>query len=402
MSASTRQSRESALARVVLRLEAHAGPHVGRDEVGAAARVHRIGERREARGLAGPTRAPGRSRSRAASTRARRSPRIGCRLQPRVADVVGVADPRDGACRDRAAMLDVRVDVGQDLARVVFVGEAVDHRHARMRGEALDDRLLERADHHDVDHPRDHARDVLDRLAARELRVAAIQVDRDAAQLVHPGLERHARARRRLLEHHRERAVAQRLVELVALEPLLDPARAREQVVELVEREVAELEEMLGRRSGHGGAAPRHAAESCRIKILARDRARTTVARGAHVPGSEPRGGGDRGSTTRPRGVRSGRARAVDMPSRHAASRSRSTAASVSSSACDELADAVARGCGRAASPCRAPCRRARSRAPTAADVRAGGSGIGDVADRRGDAESSALVDDRLARRWHP
>ena len=46
-----------------------------------------------------------------------------------------------------------------------------------------------------------------------ELRVAAVQVDRDAAQLVHAGLERHARARRRLLEHHRERAVAQRLVE---------------------------------------------------------------------------------------------------------------------------------------------------------------------------------------------
>jgi hypothetical protein len=32
-----------------------------------------------------------------------------------------------------------------------------------------------------------------------------------------------------LLEHHRERAIAQRLVELVALEALLDPARALEQ-----------------------------------------------------------------------------------------------------------------------------------------------------------------------------
>ena len=174
-------------------------------------------------------------------------------LQPRVAHVVGVADPRDGATGDRAAMLDVRVDVREDLAGVVLVGETVDHRDARVCGEALDDRLLERADHHDVDHPRDHARDVLDRLAARELRVAAVQVDRDAAQLVHPRLERDPRARRCLLEHHRERAVAQRLVDLVALEPLLDPARAREQVIELLLREIAKLEEVPGWGGEHGG-----------------------------------------------------------------------------------------------------------------------------------------------------
>ena len=74
--------------------------------------------------------------------------------------------------RDGAALLDEGEDVGQDLARVIFVGQPVDHRHARMRGEALDDRLLEGADHDDVDHARDDARDVLDRLAAAELRVA--------------------------------------------------------------------------------------------------------------------------------------------------------------------------------------------------------------------------------------
>ena len=44
---------------------------------------------------------------------------------------------------------------------MVFVGEAVDHRHARVLGKALDDRLLERSDHHDVDHPRNHPRDIL-------------------------------------------------------------------------------------------------------------------------------------------------------------------------------------------------------------------------------------------------
>src|SRR6185369_12599407 len=46
-------------------------------------------------------------------------------------------------------------------------------------------------------------------------------------------------------EHHRERAVAQGLVDLVALEPVLDPARAREEVRELVGGKVLELQEVL-------------------------------------------------------------------------------------------------------------------------------------------------------------
>ena len=45
-----------------------------------------------------------------------------------------------------------------------------------MCGEALDDRLLERADHHDVDHARDHPRDVFERLAASQLGVVAVRV----------------------------------------------------------------------------------------------------------------------------------------------------------------------------------------------------------------------------------
>ena len=78
--------------------------------------------------------------------------------------------------------------------------------------------LLEGADHHDVAHARDHLRGVLDRLAAAELRVARVEEDRRAAELVHAGLERQARARRLLLEDHRQRAVDERPVALVALE----------------------------------------------------------------------------------------------------------------------------------------------------------------------------------------
>jgi hypothetical protein len=90
------------------------------------------------------------------------------RLEPGVGHVVAVADPGHRAPRDRAAVLDEGEDVGQDLAGVVFVGQAVDHRHPRVRGEALDDRLLEGADHHQVAHAEITWR-VLDRLAAPEL-----------------------------------------------------------------------------------------------------------------------------------------------------------------------------------------------------------------------------------------
>jgi len=72
---------------------------------------------------------------------------------------------------------------------MIFVGQAVDHRHARMRGEALDDALLEGADHHDVAHARNHLPGIFHRFAAPKLRVARVQVDRRTAELVHARLE---------------------------------------------------------------------------------------------------------------------------------------------------------------------------------------------------------------------
>ena len=87
-------------------------------------------------------------------------------LQPSAANVVRVADPRDRLAAYRPAVLDVRVDIGEHLARMELVGEPVDDGHPRVRGEALDDRLLERPDHHDVDHPRNDARNILDHFVA--------------------------------------------------------------------------------------------------------------------------------------------------------------------------------------------------------------------------------------------
>ncbi|OIQ66674.1 hypothetical protein GALL_517530 [mine drainage metagenome] len=73
-------------------------------------------------------------------------------LQPGVEHIVGIADPGDRLALDAAAMLDIGEHVGQDLARMELVGQTVDHRHARIRGEALDDVLSVSADHDQVDH----------------------------------------------------------------------------------------------------------------------------------------------------------------------------------------------------------------------------------------------------------
>jgi hypothetical protein len=117
-----------------------------------------------------------------------------------------------------------------------------------MRGEALDDGLLEGADHHQIAHPRDHLPGIFHRLAASQLRIARVQVDRRAAQLLHAGFERQARARAGLLEDHHQRAVGQRPVLLVGLELLFDDAGALEQVFELLAGEVLELQEVFYRR----------------------------------------------------------------------------------------------------------------------------------------------------------
>jgi hypothetical protein len=153
-------------------------------------------------------------------------------------------------------VLDVGEDVGQDLAGVVLVGQAVDDRHARVGRKLHQLGLLVGADHHDVDHARDHSGAVLDRLAAAQLAAIGGQVHHRAAHLVHARLKTHAGARRGLLEDHRQRAVGQRVVLLVVLEALFDDGRALEQVGVLLRAQVLELQVMLDQtQSGlHGHA----------------------------------------------------------------------------------------------------------------------------------------------------
>ena len=61
-----------------------------------------------------------------------------------------------------------------------------------MRGETLYDRLLERANHHDIDHAGDDARHILDGLSASKLAFSGIQDDRRTSKLMDTRLERDA------------------------------------------------------------------------------------------------------------------------------------------------------------------------------------------------------------------
>ena len=127
----------------------------------------------------------------------------------RVVDVVAVADEREDEAVGAAEALAEREQVGERLARVLAERQAVDHRDRRLGGE-LDDDLVGAGPGDDrVDEPLEVAGDVADALAGAHDDVLG-QVDRVAAELVHPGLERHARPQARLLEEHRQRPPGER------------------------------------------------------------------------------------------------------------------------------------------------------------------------------------------------
>ena len=134
------------------------------------------------------------------------------RLDQRVADIVAVAEPCPARSRQLGAMLDHRLHVGQDLARVRQVGQAVDHRHGGILCQLLHLPVMVGADHDRIGEARQDARGVGDGLAAPKLRIAAVEHDRGAAQLAHRQVEAHSGARRVFLEDHRQHRAVQRLV----------------------------------------------------------------------------------------------------------------------------------------------------------------------------------------------
>src|SRR5690606_2639263 len=113
--------------------------------------------------------------------------------------------------------------------------------HRRKPGELLDGLVRERADHDAVDVAREHASGVTDGLAPADLDVTRREEECVAAKLVRTHLERHARARRTLLEDHRERLPGEGPVPTLAA---LQAARERQQLIQLFGLEVGNREKV--------------------------------------------------------------------------------------------------------------------------------------------------------------
>ena len=162
-------------------------------------------------------------------------------------------------------MFDEGKDIGQDLAGMVLVGQAVYHGDPRVGGETLDDVVAEGADHDDVAHPRHYFAGIFHRLAAAELAVARVEINGSATELMHAGFKRQTGTGRVLFEHHDQRAVDQRMMRLVILEFPLDHACAFEHVVEFLEREIGKLQEVSDCHNENGGEgrACRRSVEAC-------------------------------------------------------------------------------------------------------------------------------------------
>ena len=93
-----------------------------------------------------------------------------------------------------------------------LVREGIDGGNAGIVGELLDVALREGAEDGAVDHPAQHARGVLDRLAAAKLDFAGGQEDRLPAQLADADLEGHAGAGGGFGEQHGPGLTGQRLL----------------------------------------------------------------------------------------------------------------------------------------------------------------------------------------------
>ena len=95
---------------------------------------------------------------------------------------------------------------------MVRVGEAVDHGNARPLRELDDVGVREGADHDRIDHAREHARHVADRLAAPELDVARREEQGVPAELVGADFEADPGPGGRLGENESDRLACQRFV----------------------------------------------------------------------------------------------------------------------------------------------------------------------------------------------
>jgi hypothetical protein len=125
-------------------------------------------------------------------------------LHQGVADVVGIADIGQPDAGQAAHLLLDRQQIGHGLAGMQEVRETIDHRNAAVARQVLDIGMRIRARHDAIQIPAEHACGVRHCFAAMQLQIGAGKKQRRSPQLRHSDFERHARARRVLLEDHPE------------------------------------------------------------------------------------------------------------------------------------------------------------------------------------------------------
>src|SRR5699024_7670971 len=122
-------------------------------------------------------------------------------------DLVGEAASaqRRAALRESAGVFGDGEQIGQDLARVVVIGQRVDHRDARMGGHLLQGGLGEGAPYDRRGHPAQHAGGVGDGLTRADLCEPPVHEHRVSAQLGDSGGEGGLGAQGGFIEDHGHR-----------------------------------------------------------------------------------------------------------------------------------------------------------------------------------------------------
>ena len=203
--------RECGLPSRALVLLSHGGPNVGGHHACALDGFVRVANHLGVRRALGPCQ-DGRVGAVAFGTRqAKGEAQAGGGVEPRVGHVVAVSDPRHAQCIPVGAELfRGGGQVGQHLAGVEQVGEAVHHRHRSVTGELEQLPMGEGAYQKGVGVAAQDAGGVRHALAPAQLGLAVRDHDGVPAQLGHRRLGADARAGRALAEDHGQRPAFQR------------------------------------------------------------------------------------------------------------------------------------------------------------------------------------------------
>ncbi len=137
-------------------------------------------------------------------------------------------------------------NIVHDLAGVVVVAQADDHRHRGVFGQFQHMAVIEQPGHDNVIVAAHHLGDVLDRLALADADIVGSQVQGVAAQAVEAGLERNARPGGRLGEDHRQGMAPQGNVFLPAAEPFFGQLGQLEDRVNFVVGQIGYVKTVFG------------------------------------------------------------------------------------------------------------------------------------------------------------